>query len=121
MCFVEHVYTFANAATPTSSLNLIPLSCDNVIQHVHSQTKFKTIDVLERHKMSLKEKSKMPIPLCQMISTLVVKLALKIDILKMEQAFHGGYKEGDKMFYVSSTNGQGGVESIVGYEMEWNS
>ncbi len=63
----------------------------------------------------------MHIPLCQMIPMLVVRLALKIDILKMKQAFHDGYKEGNKVFFVSSTNWQGGVESIVGYEMEWNS
>jgi hypothetical protein len=30
-----------------------------------------------------------------MILMPVVRLALKIDILKMEQAFHGKYKEGD--------------------------
>lgn len=35
---------------------------------------------------------------------LVVHPALNIDILKIEQAFHGGYWEGDKMFYVSTIN-----------------
>jgi hypothetical protein len=52
---------------------------------------------------------------------LVVKYALRINILKMEQAFHGGYMEGNKVFYVSPTNWQGGVESTTGYELEWNS
>jgi hypothetical protein len=42
-----------------------------------------------------------------MISMPVVKLTLKIDVLKMEQAFHMGYKEGDKVFYVFATNGKG--------------
>jgi hypothetical protein len=54
--------------------------------------------------MSPKDKSRMFIPLCRMIPMPVVKHALKIDILKMEHAFHNRYKEGDKMFYVSSTN-----------------
>lgn len=62
----------------------------------------------------------MPIPLCQMIPMLVVKHALNIDILKMKHAFHSGYKEGDKVFYVSPTNQQGGLESIVGFEIKWN-
>jgi hypothetical protein len=56
-----------------------------------------------------------------MIPMLVVKHALNIDILKMEHAFHSGYKEGDKVFYVSPTNWQGGVESLVGFEIKWNS
>jgi hypothetical protein len=84
MCFVEHVYTSTNATTPISFSNLLPLSCDTTIQHVHSQTKFKTIDVLERHKMSPKEKSRMLIPLCPMILMPIVRLALKTYILKME-------------------------------------
>jgi hypothetical protein len=54
--------------------------------------------------MSPKEKSRMPIPSCQMIAMLVVRPALKINILKMEHAFHGGYIEGGKVFYVSPTN-----------------
>jgi hypothetical protein len=84
ICFVEQMYIFANATTLTSSSNLLPLSCDNAIQQVHNQTKFKTINVLEKHKMSPKEKSRMPIPLCRMILMRVVTPALKIDILKME-------------------------------------
>jgi hypothetical protein len=84
ICFVEQVYIFANAATLTSSSNLLLLSCDNAIQQVHNQKKFKTINVLERHKMSPKEKSRMPIPLCPMILMPIVTPALKIDILKME-------------------------------------
>jgi hypothetical protein len=33
-----------------------------------------------------------------MVPMLVVRPTLKIDILKMEQAFHMGYREGDKVF-----------------------
>jgi hypothetical protein len=39
-----------------------------------------------------------------MISMLVVRPALKIDVLKMEHVFQMGYQEGDKVFYVSPTN-----------------
>jgi hypothetical protein len=59
---------------------------------------------LERHKISPKDKLRMLIPSCLMIPMLVVRLALKINILKMEQAFHGGYREGDKVLYISPTN-----------------
>ncbi len=34
----------------------------------------------------------------------IVKHAFKIDILKMEHAFHMGYNEGDKVFYLFPTN-----------------
>jgi hypothetical protein len=46
----------------------------------------------------------MSIPLCRMISMPMVKLTLKIDVLKMEHDFRMGYKEGDKVLYVSATN-----------------
>jgi hypothetical protein len=62
------------------------------------------VEVLDRHKILPKEKAQMNIPLCIMISMPMVRLALKIDVLKMEQAFHMGYKEGDKVFYVFATN-----------------
>lgn len=54
--------------------------------------------------MSPKKKSRMLIPLCWIIPMLIVRPTLKIDILKMEQAFHARYKEGNKMFYVDPTN-----------------
>jgi hypothetical protein len=40
--------------------------------------------VLERHKIHPKIKAWMNIPLCHMISMLVVRPALKIDVFKME-------------------------------------
>jgi hypothetical protein len=33
-----------------------------------------------------------------------MKLAFKINILKMEQAFQMGYRQGEKVFFVSPTN-----------------
>jgi hypothetical protein len=39
-----------------------------------------------------------------------------IDILRMEQAFHVGYQEGDKVFYVSPTNWQGHEKSFHDHE-----
>ncbi len=34
----------------------------------------------------------------------IVCLALKIDVMKMEQAFQTGYKEGERAFYISPQN-----------------
>jgi hypothetical protein len=46
--------------------------------------KVKIVKVLERHKIHLKAKAWMNIPFYRMISMPVVKLALKINVLKME-------------------------------------
>jgi hypothetical protein len=66
--------------------------------------KVRTIEVLERHKIHPKAKDQMNIPFCRMISMLVVKPTFKIDVLKMEQTFQMGYREGDNIFYVSPIN-----------------
>ncbi len=66
--------------------------------------KIKIVEALERHKIHLKAKAQMKIRFCCMISMLVMKLAFKIDVLKMEQAFQMGYRKGKKFFYVFPTN-----------------
>jgi hypothetical protein len=43
----------------------------------------------------------MNIPLCQLLFMLIVRPTLNIDVLKMEQCFFMGYREGEKTFYVS--------------------
>jgi hypothetical protein len=55
-----------------------------------------------------------------MISMHVVCLALKIDVLKMEQAFQIGYNEGDKIFYVSPLNWKGEEQFVDSYINFWN-
>jgi hypothetical protein len=46
--------------------------------------KVKIVEALERHKIHLKAKVQMNIRFCCMISMLVVRLAFKIDVFKME-------------------------------------
>jgi hypothetical protein len=57
----------------------------------------KIVKVLNRHKIHPKTKARMNVPFYHMISMLVVRLTLKIDVLKMEQVFQMGYQEGDKL------------------------
>jgi hypothetical protein len=78
------------------------MSFDKTIQIVQEH-KFKSIEIFNRNKM-LNRKARMNIPLCRMISMPIVCLAFKIDVLKMEQAFQTGYREGDKAFYISPLN-----------------
>jgi hypothetical protein len=80
------------------------LSFDKTIRAMQNQTKINTREILEKYKITPKCKARMHVPLCMMVPMPIVKPALKIDILKMEQAFHMGYREGDKVFYLSPTN-----------------
>jgi hypothetical protein len=62
--------------------------------------------VLNKYKILPKNKVRMSIPLCQLLSMLVVHPTFKLDVLKMERAFQMGCQEGEKTFYVSFTNGK---------------
>jgi hypothetical protein len=53
--------------------------------------KINTTTILDKYKMLPKCKARMNIPLCKMILMHVICLTLKIDVLKMEHAFHFGY------------------------------
>jgi len=82
--------------------------------------KVKTIKVTERHKIHPKAKAHMNIPLYLMISMPIVRPTLKIDVFKMEQVFQMGYREGDKVLYVSPINWQGEEAFVVDHIHEWD-
>jgi hypothetical protein len=77
---------------------------DKEILEVQFKHRVKIVEVLERHKIHPKTKARMNITLCRMISMPIVRPTLKINVLKMEQVFQMGYREGDKVFYVPPTN-----------------
>lgn len=89
---------------PSMQLEAMSIIGDKEIFEVQMEHKVKIIEVLEKHKIHPKTKARMNIPLCCMISMLVVRLARKIDVLKMEHEFQMGYQKGDKVFYDSHTN-----------------
>ncbi len=71
-----------------------------------------TNQIIKELKIHPTIKAKLCIPLCHMNSMPIVRLALLIDVKKMERSFQMGYREGDKIFYVSTTNNKG-VEKFV--------
>ncbi len=79
---------------------------------IQQHNKLNTIEVLDKYKILPKNKATMNIPLCWFFSMLIVRLALKIDVVKMEQAFFTRYKEGENAFYVSSKNSKGDEELV---------
>jgi hypothetical protein len=76
----------------SSQLEAMKTIGDKEILEVQMQHKVKIVEVLEKHKIHPKAKAWMNIPLCCMTSMPIVKLAFKIDVLKMEQAFQMGYQ-----------------------------
>ncbi len=96
-------------------------SCDVKIKDIHKQNKFNTNEALEKFKIHLKQKLyKANILLCQMILMPIVRTTLKIDVLKMEQAFQMGYMEGEKAFSILHTNWQGQKQSMLNFESSWD-
>lgn len=60
-------------------------------------------------------------PLCQLLTISIVRPTLKINVLKMEQAFFTSYREGERAFCVSSTNWKGEEEKVGTYIDTWSS
>jgi hypothetical protein len=50
----------------------------------------------------------------------IVRPTFKIDILKMEQAFQMGYRQGEKVFFVSPKNWQREEVTISSYQDSWS-
>jgi hypothetical protein len=63
----------------------------------------------------------MSIPLCQLLTMTIVKPTLKIDVLKMEQAFFTSYRKGEKVFFVFSTNWKSEEEDVCNHIDTWSS
>ncbi len=76
---------------PSMQLEAVGTTGDREILEVQIEHKVKIVEVLENHKIHPKAKAWMNIPLCYIISMLVLKPTLKIDVLKMEQVFQMGY------------------------------
>jgi hypothetical protein len=51
----------------------------------------------------------------------IVKLTLNIDMLKMEKTFFTGYRKGERVFCISSTNWKGDEEKECTYIDTWSS
>jgi hypothetical protein len=77
-------------------------------------------EVLDKYKMFPKNKTRMNIPLCQLLFMPIFRLALNINVLKMEQAFFIGYCKGEKAFYVSSKSLKGEKKFVSKYMPSWN-
>jgi hypothetical protein len=89
------------------------LSFDRTTWVVQNQMKINTMEILEKYKITPKHKARIHVPLCRMVPMFIVRPTLEINILKMEHAFHMGYGEEYKVFYLSPTNWKGDTRKNV--------
>jgi hypothetical protein len=52
------------------------------------------------------------LPLCRMVPMLTIRHALKGDITKLEADFFNGYRDGDRVFYLSATDSKGNFQFV---------
>ena len=74
---------------------------ENVVRDVLIARKINTVDILESLKIASKDKSRLNIPICRMISRPIVRPALQTDVNKLEADFIHGYHNWEKVFHVS--------------------
>lgn len=74
--------------------------------------RFNSIEALEHMAFIPGGKGRLRIPLCRMIPMPIIRDTLTIDVMKMEADFVMGYRDGDRVFYVSTTNENGVSQSI---------
>jgi hypothetical protein len=56
--------------------------------------------------------ARLRVPLCRMVPMPIVRHALKNDITKLEADFFNGYRDGDRVFYISATNSKGNFQFV---------
>ena len=86
---------------------------ENAVRDVLVAEKINTVDILEALKILPKEKSRLNIPLCRMISRPIVRPALQTDVNKLEVDFVHGYRNWEKVFHVSITDEDGNCAFVT--------
>jgi len=86
---------------------------ENAVRDVLIGEKINTVDILESLKIVPKEKSRLNIPLCRMVSRPIVRPALQTDVNKLEADFVHGYRNWEKVFHVSITDEDGNYAYVT--------
>jgi hypothetical protein len=74
-----------------------------------------TIEVLHLKPSSL---SRMPVPLCRLVSMPIIRPTLSSNLALLEDDFVHDYREGAAMFYLSMTNEGGLVEKVTDEDLK---
>lgn len=75
--------------------------------------KLNSVATLSSLRMKPSSVSRFFIPLCRMVAMPMVRPTLQSDLIKLEQEFTHGYREGAAVFYVSMTNEDGKTQEVT--------
>ena len=80
---------------------------------LRKKQKDNTNDIIGRHLIEPKEKSRFKIPLCRFISLPLVRPINEVDVQRLENEFVNGYREGDRCMYVSIYNNLSDTQEVT--------
>jgi hypothetical protein len=89
--------------------------------NIRLKEKFNSNSIITSMRMKPTSKSRFRIPLCRMTSLPDVRPVLGPDVEKLIADFAHGYKEGDRVFYVSIHDGRGKIVPVTDeHRSSWN-
>ena len=80
---------------------------------LRKKRKDNTNDIIGRHLIEPKEKSRFKIPLCRFISLPFVRPINEVDVQRLENEFVNGYHEGDRCMCVSIYNNLSDTQEVT--------
>ena len=80
---------------------------------IRSRQKLNAVATIANLRLQPVNISRHHIPLCRMVSMPMVRPTLACDLIKLEEEFVHGYRDGAAVFYVSVTNEQGEVQEVT--------
>lgn len=104
--------------------NLADLTVAEAEDAYRAKQKLNSKSLIEELRMEPKNASRMQIPLCRLLPVPKVRPVLVSDVRRLESEFVHGYQEGDRVFFVSTTDDSGGSQPVTddivqGWDSHW--
>lgn len=80
---------------------------------IRGRQKLNSVATLSTLRMQPISLTRFSIPLCRMLPMPMVRPTLQSDLIRLEQEFVHGYREGAAVFYVSTTNEDGKTQEVT--------
>ena len=101
-------------------MDYVGCTFEEVEDNLRSTQKQNSTSVINNLKMQPSSKFRIHIPLCRLVSMPLVRPTMRSDVKRLEAEFVHGYRDGDRVFYVSLTNDTGDYKVVTpGDEEGW--
>jgi len=80
---------------------------------IRTRQKLNSVSTISSLRFQPISSSRFSIPLCRMLAMPMVRPTLASDLVKLEQEFVHGYREGASVFYVTTTNEDGKTQEVL--------